>query len=117
VRDELHELVLADLLGPLAGDEEEFGEDPVDRYLLGRLAPNGTVVDPSEQDALADVETSEEAPEADEPVAPNVPSLAPSSLGLTCRVEGSVNTLTVRASWARYDRSCRRRPRRIGSCR
>ncbi len=104
VRDEPHQLVLADLLGPLAGDEEEFGEDPVDRYLLGRLAPSGTVLDPSEQDVLADVEVSDDPSEAGEPVAPNVPSLAPSSLGLTCRVDGSVSALTVRASWARYDR-------------
>ena len=34
IRDELQRLVLADLLGPLGGPEEEFlGEDPLDRYI------------------------------------------------------------------------------------
>ena len=42
IRDELHRLVLADLHGPLGGDDEEFsGENPIDRYPLGRLAPRG----------------------------------------------------------------------------
>lgn len=40
IRDELQRLVLADLHGPLGGDDEEFtGENPIDRYPLGRLAP------------------------------------------------------------------------------
>jgi len=39
IRDELQRLVLADLLGPLNGEEEEFREEPTDRYILGRLAP------------------------------------------------------------------------------
>jgi hypothetical protein len=51
IRDELHQLVLADLLGPLGGEFEEFGnERPTDRYILGRLAPEGTVIEPDTQD-------------------------------------------------------------------
>jgi hypothetical protein len=38
----LQRLVLADLYGPLGGETEEFGtESPTDRYLVGRLAPDG----------------------------------------------------------------------------
>ena len=45
IRDELQRLVLADLHGPLGGPEEEFPteENPLDRYILGRLAPNGVI--------------------------------------------------------------------------
>jgi hypothetical protein len=51
IRDELQRLVIADLHGPLGGETEEFGtESPTDRYLLGRLAPDGTFVEPDDQD-------------------------------------------------------------------
>ncbi|HEU0089926.1 MAG TPA: hypothetical protein VFQ77_20135 [Pseudonocardiaceae bacterium] len=76
IRDELQRLVLADLNGPFGGDDEEFsGENPIDRYPLGRLAPRGEVLQPDDQDELAAADTGE-ASEADpEPSAPNVPSL------------------------------------------
>jgi hypothetical protein len=38
VRDELAELVVRDLLGPVGGDEEEVADSPTDWYVLGRLA-------------------------------------------------------------------------------
>lgn len=104
VRDELHELVLKDLLGPLAGEDEEFDEDPIERYPLGRLAPAGTMVDPAEQEVFGDLESSDETSDAPEPAAPNAPSLFPSSLGLTCRVDGSATAVTAQGSWGRYVR-------------
>ena len=40
LREELTKLVVADLLGPKGGDEEEVDESRVsDRYVLGMLAP------------------------------------------------------------------------------
>ena len=39
LRDEVEELIRDDLIGPLGGPEEELREAPVDRYLLGLLAP------------------------------------------------------------------------------
>jgi hypothetical protein len=56
IRDELTELVINDLHGPAAGEFEEFAERPTDRYTLGRLAPNGSVVEPEEHDRLADAD-------------------------------------------------------------
>ncbi|TDE34181.1 DISARM system helicase DrmA [Actinomadura sp. 6K520] len=102
IRDELTELVCADLHGPAAGEEEEFTERPTDRYLLGRLAPNGAMVDPGEHDSLADVEIdAEPGPEQN---APNIPSMFPSSYGFTAHVAGDVDRLAVTAEWARYVR-------------
>ena len=43
IRDELQSLVLKELLGPANGDYEEMFPNIslVDRYILGKLAPNG----------------------------------------------------------------------------
>ncbi|MEV7776682.1 DISARM system helicase DrmA [Kitasatospora sp. NPDC088351] len=106
MRDELAELVVRDLLGPVGGDVEEVADSPTDWYVLGRLAPNGTAILPEEQDAsLSDSRlpgADEGSPDAD---APNVPSLSPSSIGFTARVRGDVESLEVAGAWARYIRA------------
>ena len=43
LRDELEELIRDDLIGPIGGPEEELEDAPVDRYLLGLLAPRFTL--------------------------------------------------------------------------
>lgn len=103
VRDELARLVVRDLLGPVGGENEELRDSPVDWYVIGRLAPNGTDLEP--EDADVDLGeggvpgADEESPEAD---APNVASFCPSSIGLTARVKGDTDRLEVTAAWARY---------------
>ncbi|WP_103935922.1 DISARM system helicase DrmA [Thermomonospora echinospora] len=104
IRDELTELVCNDLHGPAAGEHEEFGERPTDRYLLGRLAPNGAVVDPGQGDRLSDVEPDAESGDGDQDT-PNVPSMFPSAYGFTAYVDGETDRLVVKASWARYVRA------------
>ncbi|MEH1129594.1 DISARM system helicase DrmA [Micromonospora sp. CPCC 206061] len=104
IRDELQRLVLADLLGPLGGPEEEFREDPLDRYIVGRLAPNGVAVEPDTQDDLAEAATPDIIEGAADPSAPNVPSLSPSAIGFTASVAGDVTALLVTGKWARYER-------------
>ncbi|XTZ17892.1 DISARM system helicase DrmA [Micromonospora echinospora] len=116
IRDELQRMVLADLLGPLGGPEEEFPtrEDPIDRYVLGRLAPSGDVVDPSTQDALADAAVPDPVEGDAEPSAPSAPSLNPSALGFTATVDGAMTALRVTAAWARYERVESRREEHAG---
>lgn len=104
IRDELTELVCNDLHGPAAGEFEEFTERPTDRYTLGRLAPNGAVVEPAESDRMADADADIESGD-EEPEAPNIASLYPSSYGFTVHVDGAVGELLVHASWARYTRT------------
>ncbi|MFE9918532.1 DISARM system helicase DrmA [Micromonospora sp. NPDC005553] len=105
IRDELQKLVLADLLGPLGGPAEEFPtrESPLDRYVLGRLAPNGVSIDPATEDSFAEATASELVEGDTEPTAPSVPSLAPSALGFTTSVLLSVPELRVTAAWGSYD--------------
>ncbi|MEV6981663.1 DISARM system helicase DrmA [Sphaerisporangium sp. NPDC051017] len=105
IRDELQRLVLDDLHGPHGDEPEEFDEDPVDRYLLGRLAPTGTPVAPEELDDLAGSESIDSGEGDPEPSAPNVPSMAPSALGFTCFVAGDADRLVVTGRWARYERT------------
>lgn len=118
LRDKLAELVARDLLGPAGDEPEELSEgNPLDHYIIGRLAPGGLrdedgadlktvgkVVEPEtlEEPGMA----PEQEPEAGDPdpSAPSMPSLHPSTLGLTLRVDRQVQELTVDCSWARYER-------------
>lgn len=117
LRDKLAELVVRDLLGPTGDEPEELAGNPLDHYIIGRLAPGGVrdedgaplrtvgkVVAPEtlEEPGM----TPEQEPEAGdpEPSAPAMPSLHPSTLGLTFRVEREVQELTVDCAWARYER-------------
>ena len=106
IRDELHGLVLADLYGPLGGETEEFGnERPTDRYIVGRLAPDGTVIEPDNQDETADSNGADLGEDQPEPSAPNIVSIAPSAMGCTSYVAGDTAELSVHAEWAWYRRT------------
>jgi hypothetical protein len=106
IRDELQQLVLADLHGPLGGETEEFGnERPTDRYIVGRLAPDGTVIEPDTQDDSADSDAADLGEDPPEPSAPNIVSLAPSAMGCTVYVAGDTSELFARAEWAWYRRT------------
>jgi hypothetical protein len=125
IRDELAELVVTDLLGPIGGETEELPGNPTDHYIIGRLAPGGAVsdgevtpaghaIEPDELDegpvaAIPDAEEGDRDPDA-----PNVPSLQPSALGLTVRVDGSVDALRVHCSWARYEPGPSQDPEQAG---
>ncbi|MFG2977338.1 DISARM system helicase DrmA [Streptomyces sp. NPDC048331] len=117
LRDRLSGLVVRDLLGPTGDEPEELAGNPLDHYIIGRLAPggvrtgNGTALRTVGKEVAPETldETSvspEQEPEAGdpEPSAPSVPSLHPSSLGLTVRVDRQIQELTVDCDWARYER-------------
>ncbi|MFD9876642.1 DISARM system helicase DrmA [[Kitasatospora] papulosa] len=117
LRDKLADLVVRDLQGPTGEEVEELAGNPLDHYIIGRLAPGGVMDE--ERGGLRTVgkevapETLDETgvpaeaePDAGdpEPSAPNVPSLHPSTLGLTVRVEEGTDVLVVHCAWARYER-------------
>ncbi|MDP9312271.1 MAG: hypothetical protein M3R24_15530 [Chloroflexota bacterium] len=105
LRNELEHLVLADLLGPAGGEEEELTDRNVrDRYLVGMLAPRrqGLV-----QEELDDLNvTGEDAPD-DGPAdlgTTQAASMFPSSFGFTCTVDSATQVLRIEAHWGRYTR-------------
>ena len=106
---------MRDLLGPTGDEPEELSEgNPLDHYIIGRLAPGG-VRDEERREVrtvgkVVEAETLEEpgmAPEQEpeagdpDPSAPSAPSLHPSTLGLTLRVARDVQEVTVDCSSAR----------------
>jgi hypothetical protein len=105
IRGEHEQLMLAELLGPAGGEDEEVVEDRVtERYILGMLAPQGELSRPEEQDALP-VEGEAPTEEGEhEPEAPSIPTIFPSSCGLTFAVDGDATVVAVTAGWGRYVR-------------
>ncbi len=105
LRDALTEMVVADLMGPAGGSEEELDqrEDHVyKRYLVGMLAPRGDQVTQEELDELAtsDGDDGEEGPA--ESAAPAGASFFPSAMGLSFVVDTAETALSVEAEWGRY---------------
>lgn len=107
LRNQLQQMVLADLLGPAGGPTEEIEEDSVrSRYIVGMLAPHGQTALPDEQEELAqnsDRGETEQDGVADAPAAP-LPAMLPSSIGLTCTVTATTGSIHVTARWGKYDR-------------
>jgi hypothetical protein len=131
IRDELEKAVLADLLGPAGGEEEEVDEDSVsDRYLVGLLAPqqrrisaetvNKSIVADEVQDELFR-EVDCQQPELLEELAvvgkgtveegttevsvPPAETMFPSSFGMTFCVSGAAKVLQINAGWGQYKRT------------
>jgi hypothetical protein len=123
LRDEVEALIRDDLIGPLGGAEEELHDAPVDRYLLGLLAPrfalgqaaSGSAAsgdeDPIEADAQPEDElagggitadSGEEGTAEDRP--PAVDQLIPSAFGMTFAIDDECDALRVEASWGAYAR-------------
>jgi Helicase conserved C-terminal domain len=126
LRDEVEQLIRDDLIGPLGGPEEELHDAPVDRYLLGLLAPRfgfdvppsststgeAEEVDPIEADSQPEDPLASGSVSADsgwegtpEDRPPAVDQLVPSAFGLTFCLESACEMLVVEASWGAYARA------------
>jgi hypothetical protein len=123
LRDELEELIRDDLIGPIGGPEEEIPDPPVDRYVLGLLAPRfnfaavatngGADEDDSAgaeglpEDDLADAgiahDSAEEGVVEERP--PAIDQLVPSSFGVSFALDPGCDELRVSASWGAYSRA------------
>lgn len=103
IRDELHELVLKDLLGPAGGPTEEVDEQAVrERYLVGMLAPRRIHTDPNQQDELAVAGAGMDEDGNSDSGATQADSLIPSSFGMTFSVDFSAKAIKVIARWGHY---------------
>jgi len=84
IREELEQMVLRDLLGPVGGPEEKVDEQSVrDRYLVGMLAPKRQDLSPEEFDELPQggAGSIEDGPA--ESSSPTTKTMCPSSFGMT----------------------------------
>jgi hypothetical protein len=103
-RADLVEALRNELLGPAGGEEEELTsrERPTLRYLIGRLAPAGTIVAAEEDEGAADAGADDD--DADTGYAsPITMAMNPSSIGLSFLTESGVDHLEVTLRWGRYE--------------
>lgn len=107
IRAELEEMVLADLLGPAGGENEEVDEQRVsDRYLVGLLGPiyRRQAVEPETDTELAmgGQDSTEEGVTETNIAAGH--TMMPSSLGMTFCISREASTFRLRAGWGQYNR-------------
>jgi hypothetical protein len=104
IRAEFEQLIVDDLYGPAGGDEEQLADlRPSERYLVGMLAPKGTLAaDPERQDDARVEQTDGEEALPDAPAAPA--ALFPASKGLSFAVPREADGLVVTATWGHYSR-------------
>ena len=101
VRERLLDALKVDLLGPEAQDEV-LSQSPGTRYLVGMLAPIGTKLSPSEDDDSSSAVDSDDEQEQGPRVSQQ---LVPSSIGLSFVVDDECESVSVRATWGRYEKS------------
>ncbi len=118
IRNELEQMVVADLLGPAGGPTEEVDERSVrDRYLVGVLAPRKQRSEPAAREAEEEDEfppiIADELPEGGADSLEDGPTelsatlpkdTSPSSLGMSFCVDGEVTAIQVTARWGQFVR-------------
>lgn len=105
IRAELEHMVLADLLGPVGGPEEEIDEQSVrDRYLVGMLAPKRQELSPEEFDELSQGGSGTAEEGTAELTAPTTKTMFPSSFGMTFCVDLEAKEMQVTIRWGHYSR-------------
>jgi hypothetical protein len=115
IRAELENLIVTDLRGPSSPTEQlPAHRSPVrDWYLVGMLAPKGTVVEPSRQDNADAGNDDDPTPGPEDRIGKT--TMFPSSLGFTAAVEHGVSSITVEASWGRYEKIDNPDPTAVGA--
>ncbi len=106
IRAEVEERVLAELLGPAEGEDEELDEGrlrPRDRYLIGLMAPSRVRVRREELDTLDAAAADNSDDDGDDETGLSSDTMFPSSIGLTFSVEEGAR-LRIHARWGRYQR-------------
>jgi len=118
LRSKLEAMVIGDLLGPAAGENEELIERSVrDRYLVGVLAPSrpaGASDQEEDEDEILLIpdelseggsDTADDGTtDVDTPVAQ---AHLPSSFGMSFCVDSEADSIQVSASWGHYKRETR----------
>lgn len=104
IRAEFEQLIVDDLYGPSGGEDEQLSDlRPSERYLVGMLAPRGTLAaDPERQDDARIEESDGEEALPDAPAA--AASLFPASKGLSFVVPRNVGSVVASVAWGQYDR-------------
>ena len=101
IREDLVETLGRELLGPYGGPSEVLRQRPTSRYLLGRLAPAGTQVNPEEDEGTADATRGGDSADTGY-ASPISMAMNPSSIGLSFTLGPEIRHLSVTAEWGTY---------------
>jgi hypothetical protein len=101
-RAELLDALRSEVLGPAGGEEEVLEQRPTTRYLLGRLAPSGTMVAAEEDDGAGDAGADDDDADTGSS-GPISMAMNPSSIGLSFVVAADAGPLEVVARWGHYE--------------
>jgi len=106
LRQEFVDILRRDLLGPCDGPDEEVDETTVtDRYLVGMLAPNNTVITQEDDTGFEEGDTDRNSDDGEADSTQNrTGSLIPSSIGMSFNIEAGVDAIEVEGSWGRYEK-------------
>ena len=106
LRADLAQMIVTDLRGPASPSEQLPGvRTPVrEWYLVGMLAPKGTIIDPSRSDGDDLHEENDEAGAPGPDDRPSKTVLFPSSAGMTFAVDFDCPEIVVTAAWGRYEK-------------
>jgi hypothetical protein len=107
IRADLEARVVAELLGPAAGDTEELDDArlrPRDRYLVGVLAPRRLRIKREEVDALGAGADDDREEGGDEDEGLSADTMFPSSIGVSFCVPVGTK-LSITATWGHYTRA------------
>lgn len=129
-RENLHNILTRELLGPADGDDEILQMAPDTRYLVGRIAPSkiadntgapsaegdddpnstldiGDDVDAKQSTGVPLPSTDETTIDAEEDAAQDAPVkrglMIPASMGLRFQIPLDIKSFTVRANWGTYE--------------
>lgn len=105
IRQELVDLMLADLVGPKHGPEEEVVEERRvrDRYPIGAIAPKGARIDPvDDDDFITGGDVDNDQPDEATADAKVPMQRLPTSIGLTFTVDANVKDFVATATWGQY---------------
>ena len=84
--------------------QEVIEESPLNRYLVGMLAPFGTLVAAEEQEDQPGEDSGDDLAGAPELTPPLSQALSPSSIGLSCLVAPEASRLVGQVAWGDYER-------------
>ncbi len=101
-RAELLDALRSEVLGPAGGEEEALEQRPTTRYLLGRLAPSGTLVAAEEDDGAGDAGADDDDADTGSS-GPISMAMNPSSIGLSFVIAADAEPLEVVARWGHYE--------------
>lgn len=101
-RSRILEALRLEVLGP-SREDEDLDDRPSSHYLCGILWPQGTEIEPDQNEAHPPGDDAEDS-DGFESIVPLIQTLNPSSIGISLIIEPETDVIHVSARWGEYAR-------------